>query len=137
MKWNNKCQYTPASLREKSYEELYTLCLSAYTEGRTDERNKSLEAYRLRCSCLFGNKCMDSSLSVGVRKRICDGNCHYIKKYMSELDKLEEYNSLSPILSHLYLYRQLYPLDLIGQTSSGLYIRPGKDIPIFNIQMYI
>ena len=44
MKWNNKCQYTPASLREKSYEELYTLCLSAYTEGRTDERNKSLEA---------------------------------------------------------------------------------------------
>ena len=40
MKWNNKCQYTPASLREKSYEELYTLCLSAYTEGRTDERNK-------------------------------------------------------------------------------------------------
>ena len=59
MKWNNKCQYTPASLREKSYEELYTLCLSAYTEGRTDERNKSLEAYRLRCSCLFGNKCMD------------------------------------------------------------------------------
>ena len=47
MKWNNKCQYTPASLREKSYEELYTLCLSAYTEGRTDERNKSLEAYRL------------------------------------------------------------------------------------------
>lgn len=21
MKWNNKCQYTPASLREKSYEE--------------------------------------------------------------------------------------------------------------------
>ena len=79
MKWNNKCQYTPASLREKSYEELYT-----------DERNKSLEAYRLRCSCLFGNKCMDSSLSVGVRKRICDGNCHYIKKYMSELDKLEE-----------------------------------------------
>ena len=107
MKWNNKCQYTPASLREKSYEELYTLCLSAYTEGRTDERNKSLEAYRLRCSCLFGNKCMDSSLSVGVRKRICDGNCHYIKKYMSE-------NSFSPILSHLYLYRQLYPLDLIG-----------------------
>lgn len=90
MKWNNKCQYTPASLREKSYEELYTLCLSAYTEGRTDERNKSLEAYRLRCSCLFGNKCMDSSLSVEVRKRICDGNCHYIKKYMSELDKLEE-----------------------------------------------
>lgn len=90
MKWNNKCQYTPVSLREKSYEELYTLCLSAYTEGRTDERNKSLEAYRLRCSCLFGNKCMDSSLSVGVRKRICDGNCHYIKKYMSELDKLEE-----------------------------------------------
>ncbi|MCS2440943.1 hypothetical protein NXX09_07480 [Bacteroides uniformis] len=87
MKWNNKCQYTPASLREKSYEELYTLCLSAYTEGRTDERNKSLEAYRLRCSCLFGNKCMDSSLSVGVRKRICDGNCHYIKKYMSEPDK--------------------------------------------------
>lgn len=70
MKWNNKCQYTPASLREKSYEELYTLCLSAYTEGRTDERNKSLEAYRLRCSCLFGNKCMDSSLSVGVRKSI-------------------------------------------------------------------
>ena len=53
MKWNNKCQYTPASLREKSYEELYTLCLSAYTEGRTDERNKSLEAYRLRCSCLL------------------------------------------------------------------------------------
>lgn len=37
MKWNNKCQYTPASLREKSYEELYTLCLSAYTEGRTDD----------------------------------------------------------------------------------------------------
>ena len=36
MKWNNKCQYTPASLREKSYEELYTLCLSAYTEGRID-----------------------------------------------------------------------------------------------------
>lgn len=33
MKWNNKCQYTPASLREKSYEELYTLCLSAYTEA--------------------------------------------------------------------------------------------------------
>ena len=28
-------------LREKSYEELYTLCLSAYTEGRTDERNKA------------------------------------------------------------------------------------------------
>ena len=82
MKWNNKCQYTPASLREKSYEELYTRGLSAYTEGRTDERNKSLEAYRLRCSCLFGNKCMDSSLSVGVRKRICDGNCHYIKKYI-------------------------------------------------------
>ena len=88
MEWKNK--YTSAYLREKSYEELYTLCLSAYTEGRRDERNNALEAYRLRCSCLFGNRCMNSSLSVKIRKKTCVGNRQYIKKYISELDKLED-----------------------------------------------
>ncbi|MDE6181088.1 MAG: hypothetical protein K2G02_08270, partial [Phocaeicola sp.] len=66
------------------------LCLSAYMEGCVDERNKAVEAYRLRCEWLFGNKCMHLFSSNKERKKMCDGNCHYIKKYMYELDKLSE-----------------------------------------------
>ena len=87
MEWNNKCKYLSTSLQTKDYEELHMLCLSAYAEGRKDERKNALEAYRLRCSSLLGNKCM--YYYEEVRKKTCDGNCYYIRKYLSELDKLD------------------------------------------------
>lgn len=57
----------------------------AYTEGRSIERMLAIEAYRLRCSNLFGNRCMSRTAS----HKVCDGKCWYLKQYILELDKLE------------------------------------------------
>lgn len=68
--------------REKNY-------IDAYIAGRTAERELAVEAYRLRCCHLFGNRCMERSIFGSLTKKVCDGNCQYIKQYKQELYKLE------------------------------------------------
>lgn len=63
--------------------------INAYIAGRTAERELAVEAYRLRCRHLFGNRCMERSIFGALTKKICDGNCLYIKQYKQELYKLE------------------------------------------------
>lgn len=71
------------------YEELRNLCNDAYIAGRKAERALAVEAYRLRCSNLFGNRCMRRNLFGSITKKICDGDCWYLKQYKLELHKLE------------------------------------------------
>lgn len=68
-------------------EDIYELCLNAYSEGSMREKNIAIEAHRLRCGSLFGNKCMSKSFN--HCQKTCDGNCNYIKSYKFELYKLE------------------------------------------------
>lgn len=63
---------------EKAYRD-------AYAEGRSTERMLAVEAYRLRCGNLFGNRCMSRTAS----HKLCDGKCWYLKQYVWELNKLE------------------------------------------------
>lgn len=71
------------------YEELRKLCRDAYVAGRRAERALAVEAYRLRCCNLFGNRCMNRNIFGATSRKICDGNCWYIKQYQLELYKLE------------------------------------------------
>ncbi len=89
MKWE-EClkQQLPAEGGGKSYEELYQISLRAYAEGCSEEKKKALEAYRLCCGRLFGNRCMSSAGNRTDQKKICDANCLYIRKYEFELYKL-------------------------------------------------
>jgi len=75
--------------RGKNYEQLYRMCLQAYSEGCKEGKKKALEAYRLRCGRLFGNRCMPSVGNKFGRKKICDADCPYIRKYEFELYKLD------------------------------------------------
>lgn len=89
MKWEEELNGKLAHLKRFSYDELYQLCLHAYNEGRFKEKLLAVEAYRLRCGSLFGNRCMLSSCANHNHKKICDGDCCYLKTYESELWKLE------------------------------------------------
>ena len=72
------------------YEHLYRICRDAYKEGCGYEKSLAVEAYRLRCSRLFGNRCMVVSNTIPRHIKICDGNCSYLHKYEFELYKLED-----------------------------------------------
>lgn len=89
MKWEEDLNGKLAHLKGFKYDELYQICLSAYNEGRFKEKRLAVEAYRRRCGSLFGNRCMLSSCVSHNRKKICDGDCYYLKTYESELWKLE------------------------------------------------
>lgn len=89
MRWEESLMHQFASDGGgKSYKELYRISLQAYTEGCSEEKKKALEAYRLCCGRLFGNRCMLSAGSRTERKKICDADCLYIRKYEFELYKL-------------------------------------------------
>lgn len=84
---NNKNTFS--HIDKLDYEELDKLCKEAYIAGRRAERALAVEAYRLRCSNLFGNRCMSRNIFGSITKKICDGNCWYLKQYQLELYKLE------------------------------------------------
>lgn len=71
------------------YEETRNVYRDAYIAGRIAERKIALEAYRLRCCNLFGNRCMERSIFGSHTKKICDADCRYIEQYKLELYKLE------------------------------------------------
>lgn len=89
MKWENILKEKLSLAEKVCYGDLHKLCMDAYTEGHMEERALAIEAYRLQCDKLFGNRCMNSSIRKDGHKSICDGNCNYIKKYKFELCKLE------------------------------------------------
>lgn len=62
----------------------------AFVEGCRKERALAIEAHRLRCSFLFGNRCMNHSRSKLQPQSVCAGNCFYIRQYEFELHKLED-----------------------------------------------
>lgn len=72
------------------YERLYSICRDAYKEGCGYEKSLTVEAFRLRCCHLFGNRCMIVSDTLPRHMKICDGDCSYMRKYEFELYKLEE-----------------------------------------------
>lgn len=74
---------------QTKHENIYKMCSDAYTQGRITERTLAIEAYRLRCNNLFGNRCMTRSPFGTLTKKICDGDCWYLKQYKLELNKLE------------------------------------------------
>lgn len=90
MKWEDNLKYKLALLNVHDSEEIYKICLAAYAEGCVEIKKKALEAYRLRCSNLCGNRCIDSFDSVNGCMKVCNGDCYYIKKYEFELFKLED-----------------------------------------------
>lgn len=71
------------------YEEKRNVYIDAYAAGRIAERKIALEAYRLRCCNLFGNRCMERTIFGNHTKKVCDGDCRYIEQYKLELYKLE------------------------------------------------
>lgn len=89
MKWEEKLKRNLALLKEGRYEEIYQICMAAYAEGRMEVKRKALEAHRLRCCKLFGNRCMDFHLFRKTRNGICDGNCLYIRRFEAELYRLD------------------------------------------------
>lgn len=62
----------------------------AFEEGCRKERALAIEAHRLCCSFLFGNRCMNHSRSKLRTQPVCAGNCFYIRQYEFELYKLED-----------------------------------------------
>lgn len=89
MKWKIFLQKRFLEISNNSHQEIYELCLAAYSEGCLKERALAIEAYRLRCIYLFGNRCMKHTRSKINTKKICDRDCCYIKSFLKELDKLE------------------------------------------------
>jgi len=89
MEWEKEFRNQMMPMGEEDREKIRQLCLNAYLEGCRSERAIAIEAYRLRCHELFGNKCMRPAESVRDPRRICGGNCLYIKRYEFELYKLE------------------------------------------------
>ncbi len=71
-------------------EEVHRLCNAAYRQGIQHAKANAIEAFRLRCCHLLGNRCMDHSTdSEGFARRVCNGKCVYIRRYEFELYKLE------------------------------------------------
>lgn len=89
MKWEDVLQKKFPQLGNDVYNEIYKLCLDAYVRGSLKERTLAVEAHRLRCNHLFGNRCMNHTYSETITPKICDGKCSYMNKYVSELYKLE------------------------------------------------
>lgn len=90
MNWEEKLKYTLKDSAQSQYEHIYKICLNAYLEGCSNEKERAIEAHRLQCGNLFGNKCMIPSLSIPKHIKICDGECSYIQNYKFELFKLED-----------------------------------------------
>lgn len=90
MEWEINLKGYHTLLRGNDYEDLHTLCRDAYAEGCAREKEKALEAYRLRCENLFGNRCMSPYLRSGSRNKTCNGECLYMKRFRWELTKLED-----------------------------------------------
>lgn len=90
MKWEENLKYGLTHSVRIDYEYLYRMCLDAYKEGRRYEKSLAVEAYRLRCCHLFGNRCMIISDTIPRHIKICDGDCSYMDKYRFELYKLED-----------------------------------------------
>ena len=76
-------------LNHPDYDDIHRMCSDAYTKGRMVERSLAIEAYRLRCSNLFGNRCMSRTIFGALSKKTCDGNCWYLNQFKLELYKLE------------------------------------------------
>lgn len=70
-------------------EKIRRICDQAFREGLDAERAFAIEAYRLCCKDLFGNRCLNHSRSKFGSQAICAGNCSYIKRYEFELFKIE------------------------------------------------
>lgn len=87
MEWEEDLKNRLVSGDER--DKIYQLCLNAFMEGRQMEKAMAIEAYRLRCADLFGNRCMNHSRSSSGTHAICTGNCSYVKRYWFELNKLE------------------------------------------------
>ena len=66
---------------------IYTECVRMHI--LKVERSLAIEAYRLRCSNLFGNRCMSRTIFGALSKKTCDGNCWYLNQFKLELYKLE------------------------------------------------
>lgn len=85
MDWEKDIKNKISHLRDIDYEDIHQMCLHAFVEGRLNEKALAVEACRLRCRNLFGNKCLDHTHN----KKLCDGSCEYLKKFLFELNKLE------------------------------------------------
>ena len=90
MKWEEMLKSGFMVLKGERYEDIYRMCMDAYIEGRLEERQNALEAHRLRCCKLLGNRCMDFHLFGRTKSGICDGECLYLKKFEMELYKLDK-----------------------------------------------
>ena len=89
MEWEEKLKSCFRVLKGCHYEDIYRMCLDAYIEGRMEERRNALEAHRLRCCKLFGNRCMDFHLFGKSKSGVCDGECLYLKRFEMELYRLD------------------------------------------------
>ena len=89
MNWEETLKNELMNSVQMDYEHLYRICHDAYKEGCGYEKSLAVEAYRLRCSYLFGNRCMMASDTIPRHIKVCDGNCSYLHKYEFELYKLE------------------------------------------------
>lgn len=90
MKWEETLRYKLENPVQADNECLYQICRDAYEEGCVHEKSLAMEAYRLRCCHLFGDKCMMISNTIPRHIKICDGTCGYMRKYEFELYKLED-----------------------------------------------
>ena len=89
MKWEENLENKLEPINKNNPEEIQQLCFKAYSEGCERVKKLAIEAYRLLCSNLFGNRCLNHSRSKSYTQEICTGNCSYIKRYEFELYKLE------------------------------------------------
>lgn len=89
MKWEENLENKTIPTDENNLDEIHQLCFNAYAEGCERERKLAIEAHRLLCSYLFGNRCLNHSHSKSYTEAICTGNCSYVKRYKFELYKLE------------------------------------------------
>lgn len=89
MEWENDLKEKFMQINGNDFDEIYRLCSNAYSEGCETEKALAIEAYRLRCSNLFGNRCMSYTHSKPYTQKICVGDCSYVKRFKFELQKLE------------------------------------------------
>lgn len=89
MEWEENLKDKMLQMDGNDFETLYQICSTAYSEGCQREKALAIEAYRLRCKDLFGNRCMNYTQSKPHTQRICAGDCSYVKRYAFELYKLE------------------------------------------------
>lgn len=90
MEWEEILKEKVKQLDVNDLEKLRQLYSTAYAEGRKTERKIAIEAHRLRCIHLFGNRCMHWTFPVNSAEKLCAGNCTYIRRFVFELHKLED-----------------------------------------------